>query len=824
MASNTLFPPIIDTTQPAFTYDGNCTINFRLSSYNSIDDIGGLLFTFITQKTNKSALNTNDASRLAPGEFDPDTGEEGTPRMFSAAQVYVPKASNKAKSDDEYNDEFYFSFKSGAKPATGTAADPTTIVLNDPLIYTDNIYTWGYVNVNDEWGDYTGDPPTKWGRLTSFKPVGDPRMHFNPDVYYKMQIRFVADGFVPRDDQNNVIPNPTNTWINNNLENFSEWSTVTVFTPIRIPQINNVLINNRKIEHWLIPVNMENWQFPAMHLEGADKTPEEVKRIKQREWMQTEILESSVIAITAQFDFKEHWVSLDSNIVEEIDLYDDARNVYFYQYSLGPSIYWKPENWDEYVIWNNADDVVRWSDTVDRFEPDLDDYKNLDFSTYQTDTRDHFYEYYPWNSKAEADSLESYQIRIKEYTDEEGDKGVIWTSEVFYPEVTNSNQFYQILKKRIDKSLTSLYTLEITYTTHFGYVQDWGVLCRFIKAVDTWQNISWKHDYEDGRMILTGLPSKSKSSIGKETITILRCNTIDKYNEWSPIYTYKTTKNNRDQDVFNYQYIDYTCQAGEYYEYAIASDKGRESTRDEMTTACTLMDFDDMFLYGGNGQQLKIKYNPQINSLKYKMADSSFDTLGSKFPIITRNGILKYREFPIGGLISMQSDENEIFAKDIDLANFVPGSSYAETGDGDFYTDAANYQKDTFRSKTNRSSVVGGGIELNVNAEFYKEKRFREKVFEFLTNGKPKLFRSPSEGNIIVRLKDVSFTPNQTLGRKIWSFSATAIEFDEATGENFMKYGLMESVTAIDSANADFPPARVGVAYNSVFDDGRGGE
>jgi hypothetical protein len=38
---------------------------------------------------------------------------------------------------------------------------------------------------------------------------------------------------------------------------------------------------------------------------------------------------------------------------------------------------------------------------------------------------------------------------------------------------------------------------------------------------------------------------------------------------------------------------------------------------------------------------------------------------------------------------------------------------------------------------------------------------------EFLYDGQVKLFRSPTEGNYLIRLTDVSFSPNEQLGRMI---------------------------------------------------------
>ena len=42
-----------------------------------------------------------------------------------------------------------------------------------------------------------------------------------------------------------------------------------------------------------------------------------------------------------------------------------------------------------------------------------------------------------------------------------------------------------------------------------------------------------------------------------------------------------------------------------------------------------------------------------------------------------------------------------------------------------------------------------------------------------------------------MRLMDVSFTPQQTLGRRIWNFSATAYEVAEYNEENLKKYGFI---------------------------------
>ena len=61
---------------------------------------------------------------------------------------------------------------------------------------------------------------------------------------------------------------------------------------------------------------------------------------------------------------------------------------------------------------------------------------------------------------------------------------------------------------------------------------------------------------------------------------------------------------------------------------------------------------------------------------------------------------------------------------------------------------------------------------------------------DFLYANKVRLFRSATEGNILVKIMDINFTPNSTLGRRIYSFTATAYEVDAATIKNYDKYGI----------------------------------
>ena len=76
-----------------------------------------------------------------------------------------------------------------------------------------------------------------------------------------------------------------------------------------------------------------------------------------------------------------------------------------------------------------------------------------------------------------------------------------------------------------------------------------------------------------------------------------------------------------------------------------------------------------------------------------------------------------------------------------------------------------------------------------------KERDFKLEVLDWLTNGEVKLFRSPTEGNYLIRLLNVSLTPNDTLGRMLHTFNATAYEVADITYDNLIKYNLLDLYT-----------------------------
>jgi hypothetical protein len=85
--------------------------------------------------------------------------------------------------------------------------------------------------------------------------------------------------------------------------------------------------------------------------------------------------------------------------------------------------------------------------------------------------------------------------------------------------------------------------------------------------------------------------------------------------------------------------------------------------------------------------------------------------------------------------------------------------------------------KDGIVVKQGWHSQRRGGPSSSYN--FLMERQFREELTAWLNDGEPKLFKSLTEGNLCVMFMDVSLTPNSTLGRRICDFSATMYQVEE---------------------------------------------
>lgn len=201
---------------------------------------------------------------------------------------------------------------------------------------------------------------------------------------------------------------------------------------------------------------------------------------------------------------------------------------------------------------------------------------------------------------------------------------------------------------------------------------------------------------------------------------------------------------------------DNTIESMIWYKYSIQVEylkNGNITYTPIIETEAVINDFYDAMLSQAD-RQLKMSYNFSISSYKKNVSRNKFDTLGSQYPKFVENGVLNYVSMQITGLISSQMDEQEMFLKKSDIFSSEVNELY---NNYNFNNNITDYN------------------------DFLWERTFRQELLDWLNNGEPKLFRSETEGNLVVILADVSLSPFQGTSRRLYNFSATLYEVAENT-------------------------------------------
>lgn len=357
---------------------------------------------------------------------------------------------------------------------------------------------------------------------------------------------------------------------------------------------------------------------------------------------------------------------------------------------------------------------------------------------------------------AETDTLKSYRIKVYNTSNQLlSDSGLIYSNAY-----SNINEFNYTFEYQFNDGEYYYFTFE--YETANMYTEsntyEFMVLQEGAEKLEA--TMTAILDNVNGRI---GIHIENK--IGQENfvgnITIRRASSESNFTIWEDVHTESFEENSK----LDYTWYDYTIKSGVYYKY-IAQKRTSVGIRGiaiHPPGEPFMMLFDDMYLTGGDGQ-LNIRFDPSVSSFKRTVSESRIDTIGSKYPYIKRNGYIEYRQFPIGGTITHLMDPSHLITSREEV----------------FRDSLDNYTE--FNKDKN--------IRIDDFNDWTYEREFREKVMDFLYANKVRLFRSATEGNILVKIMDINLTPNSTLGRRIYSFTATAYEVDAATIKNYDKYGI----------------------------------
>lgn len=355
-----------------------------------------------------------------------------------------------------------------------------------------------------------------------------------------------------------------------------------------------------------------------------------------------------------------------------------------------------------------------------------------------------------YSNKDMTEKIYSYYFSLFDNNDME-----IETSPIIY-NVNDSNELHYLFKHELKNNIEYKIIFNITTNNNYSFSDSFIFLNqqnliepkKFRVYESKKLNIT---EQEDNGVICLNIKEEHGLNYSG-SICLRRTDSTSNFTNWIDIQIF----NLNDESEVKGEYYDYSIESGVIYKYAIqtVNVEGVRSVLYDPDNAIKFVRyFQYSFILGENNKQLCLKFNNTMNSYQYVVGDSKVETLGGKYPIITRNSSMHYRSFPINGLISFNMDEYNTFIKNKIYSN-----------------------------------------NLYDNTE---EREFRENVLAFLTDGKPKLYKSPTEGNILVRLMDVNTTPEQSLNRLIYSFSCNAIEIDECNYSNYIKYHICNDIIDI---------------------------
>lgn len=379
---------------------------------------------------------------------------------------------------------------------------------------------------------------------------------------------------------------------------------------------------------------------------------------------------------------------------------------------------------------------------------------------------------------------------------------------------------YEFKKELSDKTP---YRVKLEYQTHEDYRPVTGVIpetqdftTKLSENKPPIDGVSMSYTPDPDRGIISVkisniTPEAAKAYLDSNNllnIIIKRTDSTTQFSQWETIQDCKITLNQTNSFPWN----DNTVEGGVWYKYGYYVKKSTTTSTtitnlyipDQNPQMCYI---EDMFLTNVKGT-LRVRLNQQIDTLKYIVNEQVTTTLGNKYPVIFRSGNTRYRQFNISGTIATGGDRVETIPE---KHNPCP-----TTGTPTFDSNSLKGES-LFLSEEDLSNSYGNmvveGKEVSIYEADYKEtynitsqnnfifeKALRDKVIDFLYDNSAKLFKTLTEGNILVKLTNISFTPNKTTGRMIYDFSATATEIAETTIENYDKYNIIN----IDHTNGHF--------------------
>lgn len=199
---------------------------------------------------------------------------------------------------------------------------------------------------------------------------------------------------------------------------------------------------------------------------------------------------------------------------------------------------------------------------------------------------------------------------------------------------------------------------------------------------------------------------------------------------------------NFDIDTKFYEFKDRFVESYEDYVYGIQPMGGsiENPVLGETTTGEVDVEFESVWIVG-EGVQYKLMYNLEVGDYETIMPSSTIETLGSMYPIVSKNGNVRYKKGSIKCMILSDTT--------VKIGKISP--------------------KD--------------------------EKKIRKSLIAFLTDGKPKYFKDGSGETMLISIINAPIlSPRNELNQLVYEISIDFVEVGSTDIQNLINLGLLKGV------------------------------
>ncbi len=249
-----------------------------------------------------------------------------------------------------------------------------------------------------------------------------------------------------------------------------------------------------------------------------------------------------------------------------------------------------------------------------------------------------------------------------------------------------------------------------------------------------------------------------------DKITILRTSNRTSDMVFDEIVTFQIT------EPGEVTYSDYFVEAGVKYKYYIQS-VGQDGTKGAVSEYQeVVMDYDHSWLIGENFLQCSIEYNGAITGYRRARKDTVIETISGAFPVVASNSKVGYIDMNYSCTVTQHMDKENRF-----------GGQYSELFGGLQDSTIDDFYQVHLRDKVD-----------NYKENHITEREFRRNFEDWIQDGKAKLYKSSTEGLILVRVVDYKSVPVQQVGRIISNVTFRMVEIADVSHASLVQFGLRQ--------------------------------